>query len=339
MAEIVGLTVNSKTKQLQLIGALGVGKLQEKTVEANEKEQVISPDYGYYGLKSVTVEALEILPKAEYEYFGGGNVSEEYTIRGETLDNIANSIQAKKETTAIFTPDQMAKEIESIVVGDELPNAEEVSFGTSVVNEHSITETGTISTNSNRSDRSNRAHKFLVNETIGFVGFRCRFESAGGWPYVLQLWDVESDTKITEVSYTPSATATWYDIPLETPINLLAGKEYVIVQQAPVFKAYWASRPNMTFNAKITDLGTDYNDTADSPPSAFSGFSTGKYYWGMVMFIIGKAVTESDTTEYKIQKDTMNGIADEVARITGTAGTLTPAQIITALKSVAVQSS
>ena len=69
MAEIVEVKVNTKTKQLQLIGALGVGKLQEKTVAATEKEQVITADYNYYGLKSVTVEAIEVLPVAEMAVF------------------------------------------------------------------------------------------------------------------------------------------------------------------------------------------------------------------------------------------------------------------------------
>ena len=69
MAEIVEVKVNTKTKQLQLIGALGVGKLQEKTVAATGSEQVITADYNYYGLKSVTVEPIVVYPNAELAVF------------------------------------------------------------------------------------------------------------------------------------------------------------------------------------------------------------------------------------------------------------------------------
>jgi len=40
-------------------------------------------------------------------------------------------------------------------------------------------------------------------------------------------------------------------------------------------------------------------------------------------------------SEYKVQKATMDGISDEVKRITGASGTLTTAQIKTALQGIA----
>lgn len=46
-------------------------------------------------------------------------MAEEYgKIRKSLLTAIADAIRAKKDTTAFFTPEQMAVEIESIVTGD-----------------------------------------------------------------------------------------------------------------------------------------------------------------------------------------------------------------------------
>lgn len=53
-------------------------------------------------------------------------MAEEYgKIRKSLLTGIADAIRAKKNTTAIFTPEQMAAEIEGIVIGDDLPTSAE----------------------------------------------------------------------------------------------------------------------------------------------------------------------------------------------------------------------
>lgn len=264
-------------------------------------------------------------------------MAEEYgKVKKSTMTAIADAIRAKKDTTAIFTPAQMAVEIESLEMVSELPNAEDWSFGSSSnAYEYGYPE-GKFFQNTTNTSGNRKCHKFLVNQDFGCYGFRTWLRYK--YEYVLQLWDVEKDSMLAELTVTPTEVDTWKDYMLASPVNLFAGKEYVMTAYTTtVGGAMWFRNDPSYFNAKITDMGTSAISDVEAPPSGMGTFSKYVYFIRPVTPIIGHLITESVIQEYKIQTITMNSIATEVQRITNTTSNLTTAQIQTGLESVVLQ--
>jgi hypothetical protein len=260
---------------------------------------------------------------------------EQWCISHERMVELADSIRAKKNTTAIFTPAQMVAEIDGIVTGDDLPDAEDNFFGTEeswteygITNLESMSVGGSMSGNT----KSNAGFVFTVNSTFSVTGLRV---GKLGTVYA-QLWDYDTKTLITEITC-DSGSGTVVTM-LPKAVNLIAGKKYVISalngsanqNSARIYRSEYIPK----YNAKITCIANGKVDTGRDVCPEFTG--TGSPYYKLDM-VMGPALTESETTEYKIQTETMASIADEVKRITGTVGTMSPAQIITALQGVAVQ--
>lgn len=267
----------------------------------------------------------ELPPIAEEEYFGGTSIEEKYLIQGETLENIAVAIQNKKETTAFFTPEQMAVEIETIVTGDNLPLAEDASFGTAEDEvEYGITS-------SKFGNQVGSTHKlgweFMPKEDFAVLGFRWAGNAfvSNGYAATLELWDAEKQTQIATLRVTDGEHNVWKEYRFEDPINLLAGKAYAVTMQSGGF----ANMSNIVFNPKLTYIRA-INANNGYPASTTSGYFP-------VDIIIGKAITGSVVDEYKIHLDTLTELADEVKRITGATGTISPAQMLNLLKDVSTQ--
>lgn len=299
--------------------------LQEKTVSASTEDFTLTPDDGYHGLSSVTVEAF---PKADDTHFGGVEVAEEYTIQGETVDNIAKAIQTKKDTTAIFTPAQMVAEIESIVDASTMPNAEDSYFGTL----ENACEYGLLSDSFSESAHSgtNKGYKFTMVETVACFGIRAMFSDSEASNRYLYLWDDETQTIIEKLTVVSSVVDEWVEYRFSNPVNLLAGKTYVVSIRGLSLR-YYSSGGGGTFNAKLKLVGWRNAESADAYPTKTL------YARYAVDIIIGPVITESVVTEYKIQLEALTDIADEVNRITGMSGQRTIAEVITALQSVAAQ--
>ena len=251
-----------------------------------------------------------------------------YSVHGSSLTAIADAIRAKKETTALFSPEQMAAEIESLAMGNDLPNAEDAFFGT-VSDEEYEAEYGLIYNSSvfAYSSKIYGGYKFTPNASFSLNGFRIKDTSAKNQT-PLALWD-ENGKKIAEVKVNSVKNA-WTEGLLDEPINVFAGKTYTV-------SANWVNgrvaASSITANDKITviegvcDAYTSMD--IDTPPT-----TTSTYFWGLVDIIIGKPIIGSTPNEYKVQTDTMTSIADEIKRIAGATSTLSPAQIITALQNL-----
>lgn len=256
-------------------------------------------------------------------------MAEEYRISGDTLTGIADAIRAKKNTTAIFTPAQMAVEIESIVSGDDLPSAESAYFGTpSATGEYGIMSIGAVTKNAGNSNHN--GFRFVANETVGLLGFRAY--CIGGISYTLQLWDASGKNLISK-SVTPSVDG-WVEVRLPEPFNLFAGETYTV--SSAYTGNYSTEVADMVFNPKITYKGLYH--AANYQAATFPNVADTKLssLYGIVDIIIGTAAGESTPNEYKIQTETMDGIAEEVQRITGATDKISPSQIITELSEVEV---
>lgn len=251
----------------------------------------------------------------------------DYRISGERLKAIADAIRAKKDTTAIFTPEQMAVEIESLdIMGNDLPDAEDNFFGTpGDATEYGIENYFTAS-DSNLG--ANVGYKFTVVKTMACFGLRAMFGGTKSTTRYLRLWDAETQTAIETLTVTGSQeTDKWIEYRFAEPVNLFPGKTYavsmrgyylVMLQNPATFNDNLA---NAEYAAAATEDGCPTTPTTSTAPA--------------VDIIIGEALTESTVTEYKIQTETLTEIADEVKRITGASGALSPEQIITALQGIA----
>lgn len=273
------------------------------------------------------------LPNAEDNTFGGDETNAEYIIQGETLTGIADAIQAKKDTTAIFTPEQMAEEIEGIVTGDDLPNAEEAFFGTqaSDVYERFMINADSLSpTSPGYYDSGQHGYMFSVKETIAFNGF---WFYGRGFAMLVRLWDVTNSTVI--VAQQVSASWYWSKNLISEPLNLSPGITYAITAVPNSSCPYYTvDKSDVEWNSKITFVDSCYTTSYAEVPHLATNIS---YIQNVIDPIFSEALTETVITEYKIQTETMTSIAEEVQRISGTTTKMTTAQIEEELAAVVLQ--
>ena len=242
-----------------------------------------------------------------------------YTIREESLVAIADAIRAKKETTALFSPEQMAAEIESLAMGNDLPNAEDDYFGTQNGYEYGLLS-GTFGQSFTQD--LNMGMVFTPTETFGFYGFRV-YSCQSGASIVMNLYDDETKETLATLTRTPDVAEAWVDYAIAEPINLIAGKQYMVAYRTK----YWKKgNSDFTYNSKITFSKYLYYYESSYPqwPCHNAG----------VDMLIGEVIGASVTPEYKIQLETITEIADEIRRISGVTGTISPSQMIALLKAV-----
>lgn len=256
-------------------------------------------------------------------------MSEQYIIQKESLVAIADAIREKKGTTAVFSPEQMALEIMGIDGGgNNLPNAEDTAFGTVDALEYGFTNTPTIKSGANQRN-GHAGYTIKPNQDFAVYGVRLGYHYKG--TYYVQIWDADTKTLLKEVTFTRSANAyTWLEQMLDTPVNMLAGKTYVYA----AFCTYSSNcNTTPTINSKMSvTMGVVASDSKD----VFPELATVTQQLALDMFI-GAPIFETETTEYKIQVTTITDIADEIRRISGATGTITPAQMITLLKAVTIE--
>ena len=251
-------------------------------------------------------------------------MGQQYIIQEESLVAIADAIREKKQTTALFSPEQMAAEIASLAMGNDLPNAEEATFGTVDGYETGILSYGTLT--SDGSSTMTYGNKFTVVESFAVYGLRTMCSSKGNSEATLELWDVETSEVLGSVTVTPTGTEEWNNYQFAQPINLVAGKTYMVSRRG-LHMAKSPSKTSCTFNEKICSYSGFYSYSSTMPTRA-----DGSIF--MVDILIGQIATESAPTEYKIQGDTMISIADEVRRIGGVSSQISIDSMIAILKGI-----
>lgn len=258
----------------------------------------------------------------------------EYKIQGETLTAIADAIRAKKDTTAIFTPGQMAMEIEEIVTGDNLPNAEDAFFGwksdavecgmnpdtsTSGFYPYGLSAAWTV------------GYLFKPNRDIAVTGFRVTTYNNNN--NTVSLWDYDTGEVLASCSITTVGVPTWIEKQIDSPVNLLAGKQYIVGYYASHIHYFQTNNKFSTFtqsvNPKITMVNGARNTSGHAMPTEFRNDTV-----GCVDIMITDTITEPVTTEYKIQTETMNDLADVIREKAGVEETISPAQMIAIVDAV-----
>ena len=251
-----------------------------------------------------------------------------YTVNGSSLTAVANAIRAKKETMAVFTLEQMAAEIEGIVVGDDLPNAEEASFGVEGDKAYGILTMGTPSQVSISAHRI-YGLKYTAMGALSILGLR--LYPANTQNNTLRLWDANKQL-VKKITVTSKVSA-WNEYYFDAPINIDIGESFTIGTTFDAYQ-YYVPVSECTVNHKLT-YETCYFATVDSDayPSQMDAGNTN--FFGIIDVIIGSLQAERPDT-YQVNITTMDYIAEEVQRITGATEMLTPAQIIAKLSEVEV---
>lgn len=248
-----------------------------------------------------------------------------------TFTAIADAIREKKGSTAVFTPEQMAVEIEGIVTGDNLPNAEDAYFGSSTESYPSMAVEPSIWGTSSLAKYCCYGFRFSPNVVFGLYGFRhC---SAAAMDVKTVLLDETNGTTVAELTFPVSGNKEWESFYLAEPVNLIPGKTYLLYAHKTdasggAFNGCTYGRnPMPEYRSEIGYMAT-FSGSAPPPSTASTMYGCASD------MLIGEAINESTSNEYKVKTETMTAIAEEVRRISDTAGKMSTAQIISELSEV-----
>lgn len=239
----------------------------------------------------------------------------------DKLTAIGDAIRTKTGKSDTLTLEQMAEAVAGISVGENLPEAESAYFGGVEVEYGILSE----SMNSSSSVGSNRGYRFTMSETMACLGIRVKFAIVKTYDTYLHLWDAETQTTIATGTIISAIANEWLEYRFAAPINLLAGKTYAVSAMSGIIVT---GRSNeVTLNPKLTNVAWVNAASGGSYPSQ----SMSNPY---CIDIIIKPVQAPLPDDYQITRTTMDDIAEEVQRITGTTGKLSTAQIVTALQGI-----
>jgi hypothetical protein len=248
-----------------------------------------------------------------------------------------DQIRRITETEDAMTFERATESLLNITPGGGLPSAEAGSFGVASGFEYGITSsTAYTSVLSKRSV----GWQFKAKEAISILGVRYYENFSLDYPRRVQLWD-SSGNLLNWEACNAETVGEWSPIVyFNTPVNMAIGETYtisVILMNANASVGnYIAKKSTVTFSSKISFIQAVYN-----PTNGNTGFPSTQYYTSdnpvpLVDIIIGPVATELPD-DYQVQRTTLDDIAVEVQRISGTTSKMTPAQMLTALKAIATE--
>lgn len=263
---------------------------------------------------------------------------DEYLIQGETLTGIADQVRRISGVDGELTPEQMTTNLLNVTPFGEYPKAEEAEFGAENASEEYGIQAATQY--SYLPSKYVFGWKFKAKEAISILGLRFWDNFGGGYQYTMKLWNSAGEA-VAGVQFAAEATRTWSQIEyFDTPVNIAIGETYTVsIHLTSIWESIagsYGAKSEMTFNSKITFVESVKNTV--KLDTGFPGATYSSTYVPLVDIIIGEVAAELPN-DYQIARTTMDDIAEEVQRITGTTEKMTTAQIITALQGVAVQSS
>ena len=217
----------------------------------------------------------------------------------------------------------------NIVVGtaEELPSAEEAAFGIATASEEygitNITLTGDTTAG------NLGGVEYVANEAFSIIGLRVM--RASSWNGTLRLYDAEGNlVRETANVSTKGKTKQWVSVYFDTPVSVASGDVFTVSTSYGSAVSY-ASKSACSINGKITYRQARYAKNDGYPSSATTG-----YVYGVADIIIAPVSAELPDA-YKVERTTMDNIAEEVQRITGTENKMSTAQIQSGLESVVLQ--
>lgn len=254
-----------------------------------------------------------------------------YIIDETTLVGFGDQARRLGNVEGELTTAQMQEIFAGVTGGSDLPNAEEAYFGTVTegVYEYGIMDYGTESESWYSTVTLYYGYRFTANDNFAVYGFRHYKWIAQ--TVELQLWDCIAESVIAEMKVTETADKEFIEHFLPTPVNLISGNQYAVVQKCSVEASAVAGSQYASVNNKITV------NTPHFSSSGIGSYTTLQNTLSGVDIIIGEETTECVITEYKVQTASMDDIAEEAQRIVGQETKMSMAQIKAGLQGVVLQ--
>ena len=258
----------------------------------------------------------------------------------QNIVDIADALRNKTGVNDEMTLADMVTTINEIEAGgEELPSAEDAAFGI----DSGEYESAIISATPQSSTMAQYTigWQFKAAEPISVAGLRYYEGFNTSYPRVLRLWNSSGEC-LAEVLCPAQAVDAWTDIVyFDTPVNLGVDEIYTVSTclkdlGAPI-GSYYALKSKVIFNAKVIFQQPVYYATQykNGFPNTYLNLSAGTPV-PLVDMVIG-SVSEPLPDNYKIARTTMDGIAEEMQRITNTENKMSVAQIQSGLESVVLQ--
>lgn len=203
--------------------------------------------------------------------------------------------------------------------GSDLPNAEDAAFGVSGDREYGMIKFGEMQ---DGGSKGLFAYSFTAAEDFSILGVRTNGIGMDN-PSRVGLWDASGNLLLDEsIRYTAGE---WKDVYFDTPINAIKGNTYTF----GVFGWFTDYFSSATLNGKLLNAKNVVAATFVFPTQSDTKYPP-------YDIIIG-AVAGEVPDEYKIQRTTMDDIAEETQRIVGQETKMSVAQIKAGLQGVILQ--
>lgn len=242
-----------------------------------------------------------------------------------------DQIRRITETEDAMTFEGATESLLNITPGGAFPVAEESVFG---VESSSMAYGLSSATVENRWINNNitAGWRFTAAEAFSVLGLRYYDPSGfGGYRKWLTLWNSSGEV-VKEIILTSAGSDGWYTEYFDSPFNIAKGETYTVSIYTNSSSVGNRSTSSATWNSKLTSVKKVYSNTSTSKTFPESSYS----YTAMVDIVIGAVATELPD-DYQVQRTTLDDIAVEVQRISGTTSKMTPAQMLTALQAIATE--
>lgn len=240
----------------------------------------------------------------------------------DKLAAIGDGFRSSRGTTDKYSLDEMAVLAAEPVGGEDLPSAEEYgSFGLAVKTEQygiTINDTSKISYYAVGGTKYVYS-QYKAKEAFSLVGVRV-YAVSGHTKHTLEI--SINETLKTTVNLTGGTVNTWNHVYFDNPLTVAVGDVIKIYDSFGKDYPMFISTSYVTVNGMVEFVGGWQNSTTS--------------IYGIYDVIIAPVQAELPDI-YRIERTTMDDIAEEVQRITGTETKMSTAQIQSGLESVVLQ--